>query len=77
MDEDNMFETLAELERYLAGDEELPDEEFVVDTDELVHEQENEDSAPAIPPESPEDFEAAIRGRKAPKLPAIPPANPD
>jgi len=77
MDEDNVFETLAELERYLATDDELPDEEFIIDTDELIHEQEDEDPPPAIPPESLEDFETAIRGRKSPRPPAIPPANPD
>ena len=76
MDDDSTMSRIDELERYFAGDDELPGEELI-DTDELIHRQENEDLPPATPPESLEDFEKAIRGESVPQLPRIPPANPD
>jgi hypothetical protein len=77
MDEDSMSQKFYEFERYLAGDDELPSEELIIDTDELIHGQENEDAPPAMPPDSLEDFEKAIRGGTRPRVPSIPPANPD
>ena len=65
-----------ELVRYFAGDDEIPGD-AIVDTDELIHRQENENAPPAMPPESLEDFEKAIRGENVPRVPANPPANPD
>jgi hypothetical protein len=77
MDEDSMSQKLYEFERYLASDDQLPGDELIIDTDELIHRQEDEDAPPAMPPESLEDFEKAVRGKTRPKVPAIPPANPD
>ena len=60
MDDDSMMSIIDELERYFAGDDELPDEE-IIDTDELIHRQENEDAPPAIPPE-PGRLPEGVRG---------------
>jgi hypothetical protein len=68
---------LHDFKRYLASDDELPSEELTFDPDELVHDEENEDAPPAMPPESLEDFEKAIRGERERGLPRIPPAPPD
>ena len=76
MEHHSMMLRIDELERYFGSDEELTSE-AIIDTDELIHRQENEDGPPAMPPESLADFEKAIRGENAPRLPRIPPANAD
>ena len=53
MDEDDMTSKLYELERYLANDDHLPDDELIVDTDERIHRQEDEDAAPDFAPDGP------------------------
>jgi hypothetical protein len=67
-----------DLNDFLASmdSDEMPDE--LVDVDELIHGRENEGRAPAMPPETMEDFEMAIQGdERTPDLPGIPPSNPD
>ena len=71
-----MMSRIDELERHFGSDDEVSSE-AIIDTDELIHQQENEDGPPAMPPESLEDFEKAIRGEHAPRVLRIPPANPD
>jgi hypothetical protein len=56
--------------------DEMPDE--LVDVDELIHSRENVGRTPAMPPDSMEDFESAIRGEeRTPNRPRIPSATPD
>ena len=73
---DRIMSNIDERARYFAADDEIPSE-AIIDTDELIHRQENENAPPAMPPESLEDFEKAIRGENVPRVPAIPPASPD
>jgi len=55
MDDDSLLRRIDELERYLASDDEMPSEELIVDSGELMDQHENEDMAPAILPESRDD----------------------
>jgi len=65
------------LKQFLANrEDEIPDN--TIDTDELIHEEEDEGQPPAMPPESMEDFEKAIQEKEVRnRTPRIPPANPD
>lgn len=49
-----------------------------IDVDEIIHRREDAGQPAAMPPDSLEDFEKAIRGDDGPPAgPHVPPANPD
>jgi hypothetical protein len=52
-------------------------EQTIPDLDDVIHQQEDEGQPSAMPPETEEDFEKAIRGPERPSLPRIPPNIPD
>ena len=57
---------------------EEPSDETIPELDDLIHQQENEDQPPAMPPETEEDFEKAIQGPEhRRRIPRVPPNNAD
>jgi hypothetical protein len=63
MDDDSLPRTFVSLERYLASIDELPGEELTLDTDQLIHEYEDENGlAPDLSGDLADRFSHAGRG---------------